>query len=156
MFWESNRSRFRTCLHETGFGCNISVILFISALFQDQGLKSGPDSGLIKQGLSCVVITLRWRHNGRVGVSNHQPNDCLLKRLFRRRSKKTSKLRVTGLCAGNSPVNSPHKWPVTRKMFAFDEVIMDIPKHFVKKWRFQVKWSNLGGNIGLSYDYRWG
>ena len=29
---------------------------------------------------------------------------CLLNHLFRRRSKKTSKLRVTGLCAGNSPV----------------------------------------------------
>ena len=27
----------------------------------------------------------------------------ILKRLFRRRSKKTSKLRVTGLCVGNSP-----------------------------------------------------
>ena len=36
-------------------------------------------------------------------VSNHQPHDCLLNRLFRRRSKKASKLRVTGLCAGNSP-----------------------------------------------------
>ena len=47
--------------------------------------------------------TLRWRHNGRDSVSNHQPHDCLLNRLFRRRSKKTSKLRVTGLCAGNSP-----------------------------------------------------
>ena len=23
-----------------------------------------------------------------------------------------------------SPVNSPHKWPVTRKMFPFDDVIM--------------------------------
>ena len=33
-------------------------------------------------------------------VSNHQHHDCLLNRLFRRRSKKTSKLRVTGLCAG--------------------------------------------------------
>ena len=70
---------------------------------------------------------LRWRHNGRDSVSNHQPHDCLLNRLFRRRSKKTSKLRVTGLCAGNSPgpVNSPHKGPVTRKMFPFDDVIMD-------------------------------
>ena len=38
-----------------------------------------------------------------MGVSNHQPHDCLLNHLFRRRSKKTSKLRVTGLCAGNSP-----------------------------------------------------
>ena len=38
--------------------------------------------------------------------------------------KKPSKLRVTGLCAGNSPVNSPYKWPVTWKMFPFDDVIM--------------------------------
>ena len=69
---------------------------------------------------------LQWRHNDHCGVSNHQPHDCLLNRLFRRRSKKTSKLRITGFCAGNSPgpVNSPHKGPVTRKMFPFDDVIM--------------------------------
>ena len=48
-------------------------------------------------------ITLQWRHNGRDSVWNHQPHDCSLSRLFRRRSKKTSKLRVTGLCAENSP-----------------------------------------------------
>ena len=47
--------------------------------------------------------TLRWRHNDHAGVSNHQPHGCLLNRSFRRKSKKTSKLRVTGLCAGNSP-----------------------------------------------------
>ena len=69
---------------------------------------------------------LRWRHNDHDGVSNHQPYHCLLNRLFRRKSKKTSKLRVTGLCVGNSPgpVNSPHKGPVTWKMFPFDDVIM--------------------------------
>ena len=124
--------------------------------------------------LNDYWYTLRWRHNGRDSVSNHQPHDCLLQSLFRPRSKNTSKLRVTGLCAGNSPgtgefpsqmasnaenvsiswrhhdliklystvysgadhrkhqssaslafvvgiqrwpVNSPHKWPVTRKMF---------------------------------------
>ena len=53
---------------------------------------------------AMTVVTLLWRHYGRVGVSNHQPHDCLLNRSFRHRSKKTSKLRVTGLCAGNSPV----------------------------------------------------
>ena len=47
---------------------------------------------------------LRWRHNEQDDVWNHQPHDCLLSRLFRRRSKNTSKLRVTGLCGGNSPV----------------------------------------------------
>ena len=46
----------------------------------------------------------QWRHNGRDGLSNHQPRDCLLNRLSRRRSKIISKLHVTGLCAGNSPV----------------------------------------------------
>ena len=48
-------------------------------------------------------LTLEWRHNGLDSISNHQPHDCLLNRLFRRRSKKTPKLRVTGLCEGNSP-----------------------------------------------------
>ena len=49
------------------------------------------------------AITLRWRLNGRDSVSNHQHHGCLFNRLFRRRSKKTSKLCVTGLCEGNSP-----------------------------------------------------
>ena len=78
----------------------------------------------------CHYNTLQWRHNDHDGVSNHQPHGCLLNRLFRRKSKKTSKLRATGLCVGNSPgpVNSPHKGPVTRKMFPFDDVIMSTPK----------------------------
>ena len=61
-----------------------------------------------------TLITSQWRHNEHDGVSNHQLHDCLLRHLFTRRSKKTSKVRVTGLCEGNSPVtvNSPHKGPV--------------------------------------------
>ena len=54
--------------------------------------------------INITVIPLQWRHNGHDGVSNHRPHDCLLNRLFRRRSKKTSKLRVTFPCGGNSPV----------------------------------------------------
>ena len=48
--------------------------------------------------------SLQWRHNGHDGVSHHRCLDCLLNRLFRHRSKKISKLRVTDLCAGNPPV----------------------------------------------------
>ena len=72
------------------------------------------------------TFSLQWRHNEHDGVSNHHRPHCLLNRLFRRRSRKTSKLRVTGLYAGNYrwPVNSSHKRPVTRKMFPFDDVIM--------------------------------
>ena len=47
--------------------------------------------------------SLQWRHNESDGFSNRQPHHCLLNRLFGRTSKKTSKIRVTGLCAGNSP-----------------------------------------------------
>ena len=54
-------------------------------------------------GLCSGMFSLRWRYNGRDSVSNHQPHHCLLNRLFRCRSKKTSKLRVTGLCVGNPP-----------------------------------------------------
>ena len=53
--------------------------------------------------LWVFMTPIRWRHNERDSVSNHQPRDCLLNCLFRRRWKKTSKLRVTGLSAGNSP-----------------------------------------------------
>ena len=77
----------------------------------------------------CVTstsVSLQWRHNEHDGVSNYRSHDCLLNSLFRRWSKKTPKFRATGLCDGNSPVtvNSPHKGPVTRKMFPFDDVIM--------------------------------
>ena len=72
------------------------------------------------------LLTLHWRHNGRDSVSNHQPNECLLSRLIRRRSKKTSKLRVTGLCAGNSPETGefPAQRASNAEMFPFDDVIM--------------------------------
>ena len=64
--------------------------------------------------------------NERDGVSNHQPRACLFNILFWRSSKKTSNLRVTGLCEGNLPVTGeiPAKGTVTRKMFPFDDVII--------------------------------
>ena len=83
----------------------------------------------ILSGWSTFICsaTLLGRHNGRDGVSNRQPYDCLLSRLFRRRWRKTSNLRATGLCAGISPVTGdfPHKGPVTREMFPFDDTIMN-------------------------------
>ena len=54
--------------------------------------------------LAWTTMTLQWRYNERDGLSNHQPHDWLLNRLFSRRSKKTPKLCVTCLCGGNSPV----------------------------------------------------
>ena len=62
------------------------------------------DEGLTYKFSNGLLYTLQWRHNERHGVSNHPPYDCLLNRSFMRRSKKTSKRRVIGLCEGNSPV----------------------------------------------------
>ena len=43
-------------------------------------------------------------HYSNVIMSEMASEITSLNRLFRRRSKKASKLRVTGLCVGNSPV----------------------------------------------------
>ena len=77
-------------------------------------------------------ITLHWRHNGRDGVSNHEPHDYLLNGLFRRRSKKTSKLRVTGLCAGSSPGTG--EFPAQRANNA---------ENFSIWWRHHDKWTKM-------------
>ena len=41
----------------------------------------------------------------------------------RKHQRSASLAFVRGI--NREPVNSPHKWPVTRKMFLFDDVIMD-------------------------------
>ena len=86
-----------------------------------------------------IAHLLKWRHNDHDGVSNHQPHGCLLNRLFTRRSKKTSKLRVTGLCVGNSPapVNSPHNGPVMR-FFLVDDFIMLLKTEIYNWEEFQL------------------
>ena len=60
-----------------------------------------------------IWMYLQWRHNECDDASNHQSHDHLLNRLLRRRSEKTSRLRVTGLCVGNSP----HKGQYRGKYF---------------------------------------
>ena len=78
-------------------------------------------------GLHIFSKTLLWRHHGLDGVSNHQPHECLLDRSFRRRSKKTSMLRATGLCAENSPETGefPAQMASNAENAHIDDVIMD-------------------------------
>ena len=66
---------------------------------------------------------LQWHHN-------YQPHDCLLNLLFGRRSKKHQSPVSLAFVRGihRWPVDSPYKGPVKRKMFPFDDVIMDIYK----------------------------
>ena len=74
-----------------------------------------------------AATSLQWRHNERYGVSNHQHHDCLLNRLFKAQIKENMKAsRHWPLCGefnGDRWI-PPHKRPVTRKMFPFDDVII--------------------------------
>ena len=104
--------------------------MYFDSIFTEQ-VTIGSSNGLLPNKLQAIITTnvgqdftgtgatmwlpqyhlshpeaWRWRHKERDGVSNHQSRNCLRYHLFRHRSKKTSKLRVTGLCAGNSPVTS--------------------------------------------------
>ena len=56
----------------------------------------------IKHNSWCTWSSLQWRNHERDGTSNHRRPCCLFNHLFRCRSKKTSKLCVTGLDEGKS------------------------------------------------------
>ena len=76
--------------------------------------------------LAILWPSLRWRHNRRDGVSNHQPHD-IYSTVYsdgdqRNHQSSASLAFVRGIHRG--PVNYPHKWPVTRKMSPCDDVIM--------------------------------
>ena len=82
--------------------------------------------------MSQRLRPLQRLHNERDGVSNHQPHDCLLNRLLKARIKETSKFRITGICEGHrSPVNSPHKWSVTRKIYL-------MTSSWIKSWKVNI------------------
>ena len=74
--------------------------------------------------LCGTVAALRWRHNGRDGVSNHLMivYSTVYSGVDRSKHQGSASLAfVWGIHWG--PVNFPHKWPVTRKLFPFDEII---------------------------------
>ena len=68
----------------------------------------------------CITMAsywARWRLKSPASPLFAQP-------FIQAQIKENIKLRITGLCEGNSPVNSPQKGPVTRKMFPLDDVSM--------------------------------
>ena len=107
---------------------------------------------------------LQWRHNGHDRVSNHQPHECLFNHLFRSRSKKTSKLYVTGLCAGNSPGigESPTQMTSNTENVSIwwhhngmEYVILSLYNDLSGMQRFQhlelvIAWSSQSGTIWVS------
>ena len=73
----------------------------------------------IQHMLTNIHITLQWRNNERDDVSTHWSHDC--SGADQRKHQSSASLAfVRGI--HRWPVNSPHKWPVTRKMFPSDDV----------------------------------
>ena len=75
---------------------------YANVYVQEKSSKTTSTSQTSASRLVEVTVTgdiLQWHHNEHDDASNHKPHDCLLNRLFRRKSNKTSKLRVIGLCA---------------------------------------------------------
>ena len=117
-----HRTRKRTKNNKSpGYPGWLNKTLFSS----DKGLASGSKpflkyytvnvmsvNGLVMQAVSAshcngvIISAMAFQIPSLTIVSSTVCSRC--------RSKKTSK----------SPVNSPHKWPITRKMFPFDDVIM--------------------------------
>ena len=86
----------------------------------------------------------QWRHNWRDGVSNHQSGAD---------QRKHQTPRHWPLCKEFSwPVNSPYKRPVTRKMFPFDDVIMQFP--FEIRWYFGLGYVNCEPETTPDIDQR--
>ena len=83
---------------------------------------------------------LQWRHNERDGVSNHRAHHSLLTVFSGADQRKHQSSASLAFVRGIHwwPVNSPHKWPVTRKMFPFDDVIMSSTS-FVKLFPVMCK-----------------
>ena len=83
----------------------IVQILALNAVFSLNPYKSDEVKTIISSRNPARIHenwrgkSLQWHHNGRDGVSNHQPRDCLFNRLFRRRSKKFPAQRANN--AGN-------------------------------------------------------
>ena len=87
--------------------------------------------------------SLQWRQNGGDGVSNHQRLDYILKSLFRRRSKKTSKLRDTSLCERNPPVAG--EFPSQRAKIVENVSIWwchHVREFIFVSWMFETNWNH--------------
>ena len=92
--------------------------------WKGQGTNRAPCGWPITSILDNMGHYMTLSHNEHDGVSNHQRFYCLLNRLFRCRSKETSKLCITGFCEWNSPVTGEFPTQKASKMFPFDDVIM--------------------------------
>ena len=123
--------------------------------YRNQWLSS---STLTHLCVSCLQwINLAEKSNVAVSIVRL---GYLFHHFFRRRSKKTSKFRVTGFCEGHSPVTDefPAQRPVTRKLFPFDDVIMKVrfrmeEEHSMTQNEHRIKPSSIKSSQKLPFFF---
>ena len=87
---------------------------------------------------SAEILTLLWRHNGRDDVSNHQPtivySTVHVGPDQRKHQNSESLAFVRGI--HRWPVNSPHKWSVTRNFVSilWRRHAMNYMYGFIDRW----------------------
>ena len=108
-----NLSRYPFLLYRASYLLSLcpQVIFVMPVSWFANPIKITSRSNTSNFKIATSGMSWQWRHNERDGVSNIQPHECLLNRLFKRRSKKTAKLCVIGLCAGNSQVTGDFPAP---------------------------------------------
>ena len=95
------------------------------------GLSVSVYGGLILYILTCAALNVGKPHYDDVIMSAIASQITILTIVYSavylgaNQSKHQSSASLAFVCGiHRRPVNSPHKWPVTRKMFPFDDVIM--------------------------------
>ena len=98
-FASTNNQNQETLFHNSDYLWLGHVFVITSSFFlfdhSPMRVNQAPTVSINKSVMSILLllnnvlnncVPLMWRHKGHDGVSNHQPHDCLLNRLFRRRS----------------------------------------------------------------------
>ena len=120
--WTNNRKAgdLRRCRSH----CDV-IVMYIC--WRSGTIKHRSTANTISYTRSQLTISHQWHYNERNGVSSHRRLDCLLNCFFRRpiQSKYQSSASLAFFRGIHRwPVNSPHKGPVMRKRFPFDDVII--------------------------------
>ena len=107
---------FRCGIMESSSGTLIWVKLLSGTRLRFYPWKNAFKTGTVISHKRCTGFPLQWRHNECDDVSNHRRLRCLLNCWYECRSKKTSKLRITALCVGNSPMTG--EFPAQKTSYA--------------------------------------
>ena len=99
----------------------VSPLVSTNSLEETEAALTGADKFIA----TCVraLFSLQWRDNECDGVSNHRRR-WFAQPFVHAQIKQNSASLAYVRWIRRLPVNSPHKKPVTRKMFPFNDVIM--------------------------------